>query len=49
VIGLALTFSIAGGLGMRPLADATAPDGLYHWALVNGQVVEWFGPSPHPL
>ena len=27
---------------------AAFPDGLHHWALLNGQVVEWFGASPDP-
>ena len=27
---------------------AANPDGLHHWALVNGQIVEWQGPSPDP-
>jgi hypothetical protein len=25
---------------------AAAPDGLHHWALVDGRLVEWTGPSP---
>jgi hypothetical protein len=27
---------------------AAFPDGMHHWALVNGQVVDWVGPSPDP-
>jgi hypothetical protein len=27
---------------------AAFPDGMHHWALINGQVLEWFGPSPDP-
>jgi hypothetical protein len=27
---------------------AAFPDGLHHWALVDGQVVEWIGPSADP-
>jgi hypothetical protein len=27
---------------------AALPDGLHHWAVVGGQIVEWVGPSPDP-
>ena len=27
---------------------AAFPDGLHHWALLDGQIVEWEGPTPDP-
>jgi hypothetical protein len=30
------------------LTFAALPDGLHHWALVDGRVVEWTGASPEP-
>jgi hypothetical protein len=41
--GLAYVSCATGVVGF-----AASPDGMHHWALVDDQVVEWFGPEAEP-